>query len=68
MDPNAALREMRRAIAAIRDIQDSDVGPHWFDGVWYSAQIADEAVALVDAAEALDNWMRRGGFPADWSK
>lgn len=65
MDPNTALRNLRRAIARVRDIQNSEVGPRGFDRDAYQAELADCVVDLCDAAESLDGWLRKGGFPPD---
>jgi hypothetical protein len=56
MDPDAALATARSALAAIRAGEDSH-GEH----------MTDAKDDLVDAFEALDGWISRGGFlPAAW--
>lgn len=55
MDPNAALRDLRTALAE-REQADTDETAN---------QAAHEA---ADAAEALVGWLARGGFPPDWKK
>jgi hypothetical protein len=54
MDPDEALRQLRRAIAQYR--QAADPGQQ--------LQAADR---VIDHAEALDHWLTGGGFPpAAW--
>jgi hypothetical protein len=58
MDPNQALADMRDAIGLASALEDGDP-------VDYTAEqiLAD----LAEAAMALDNWLRIGGFlPDDW--
>lgn len=51
MDPNANLEEQRGIIACIQA------------GMY----TADDVSRLADLAEALDEWLKRGGFlPRDW--
>jgi hypothetical protein len=58
MDPDKALETMRAALARFRQIQDGIVGPE---------KMEDAAEALGDAAEALDEWLSRGGArPLAW--
>lgn len=68
MDPNANLREQRELVDEINDIQD-EVGD---DGVLTADQKEDLARAvfrLAELVEALDNWIRRGGFlPDTWQR
>jgi len=53
VDPNAALENAREAIRRIQTEKDTD------------AYVAD----LVDAFEALDGWLSRGGFlPEEWKR
>lgn len=55
MDPNEALANMRRWIAAVNEAKTRD-------------DLAICAVDLAQAAEALDEWLSGGGFPPDaWS-
>lgn len=59
MDPNAALREMRAAIQRFRVAQ--EMGDHEEDQL-------GEAGQAVEFAEALDEWLSRGGFlPTEWA-
>jgi hypothetical protein len=61
MDPDANLAELRRIIARARERADS-VG---YDAV----NDAIDLDRLADLAEALDEWLSRGGFlPEAWSK
>ena len=54
MDPDVVLRAARRAVARWRAANDEVSGGTAFD--------------LVEAFEALDDWLRRGGFlPAAWT-
>lgn len=55
MDPNAALVKLRGSIHAFRE-NDDEFNRHW-----------DHAETLVEAIEALDEWLSKGGYlPADW--
>lgn len=56
MDPNATLASIRETIREIdtRSRDGEEIGAHW-------------TYALIEAVEALDTWITRGGFPpADW--
>jgi hypothetical protein len=56
MDPNEALELARAAVAHWNYGERGDDDMKQFD-------------ALVNAFEALDQWLSKGGFlPADWSK
>jgi len=58
MDPNEALKNLREALR----------GWHANGNEWESA---DDPMSeqLVDAAEALDEWLSKGGFlPAAWQQ
>jgi hypothetical protein len=58
MDPDANLAEMRRIIARARERTDYD-----------AVNDAIDLDRLADLAEALDEWLSRGGFlPEAWSK
>jgi len=51
MDPNAALAQMRIFAALIVDGKGTE----------------SEAIELAEAVQALDEWIKRGGFlPAAW--
>ena len=64
MDPEEALRKAREALAQIRKAQDAD-----FPLETHNLVVAVQGVELADAFEALDEWMKKGGFaPADWQK
>lgn len=70
MDPEAALKEIRDLVEAIRERIDEhdgdDVDTMDPDDL---VTIAEDANALVDRFEGLDAWMSRGGFlPASWSE
>ena len=55
MDPDQALMDMRRAIEEM----DRSITPD---------EYTRATASLRDAAEALDEWLRKGGFlPAAWS-
>ena len=66
MDPNANLREQREIIRAIQAIEDTCSD----DGTFTSAQYAELAGLggrLAELVDALDGWIRAGGFlPGDW--
>lgn len=56
MDVNAALARLRAASQAL-SLADSD------------ERMAELAVELGDAFEALDEWLAKGGFlPDDWNR
>jgi|GEM_PF-1298127 len=59
MDPNEALRQIREAVSTWR--AGAEYG-------WRSEEDSDRcALRLVKHAEALDEWLSRGGFlPAAW--
>jgi hypothetical protein len=58
MDPNATLNELRAAVVNGRRVEVARNYP--LDDAW---------TQLLDASEALDEWLSKGGFlPADWSK
>lgn len=56
MDPNKALKKARAALAKVRAWQDEE------------GETSPEAAEdLVDAFEALDGWLSKGGFlPQAW--
>jgi hypothetical protein len=55
MDPDKALETIRGSILAYRENGDS-FNRHW-----------DHEETLVDAVEALDEWLSKGGYlPANW--
>ena len=56
MDPDEALRQLRTAIRDYRNATSI-------------AASEDAADRLAEHAEALDGWLRGGGFlPAEWSR
>lgn len=71
MDPNANLEEQLtivERINACRDHANEQTGEHQgFDGE--PCQCVDDAERLAELVEALDGWIRRGGFlPDAWRK
>lgn len=55
MDPNEALRALRAALADFDTALDAD-------------DANQAAMRLYDAADALDGWLSKGGFPPqDWA-
>lgn len=62
MDPNEALRELRAATLSARQQQDSDTDHESF------CVVSNRTVSeMINAAEALDGWLSRGGFlPGAW--
>ncbi len=57
MDPNAALATARRVVTNHRNGEEIDCDPD-----------TDALLELVDAFEALDEWITKGGFPpAAWT-
>lgn len=59
MDVNKALREMREAIATLREAASGDSN---------DAEI-QAGHAVADAAEAVDGWLSTGGFlPVAWAR
>ena len=58
MDPEAALLTLRELVTEIQDNREQAVA----DPEWVLAQFAEQF-------DALDNWLKNGGFlPADWKK
>lgn len=56
MDPEAALINMREAIAAVRSAPNPEA-------------LLIASTSLADAADALDGWLKSGGFlPLEWSR
>lgn len=56
MDPNANLREQLELVASLRESYEAEQG---LDEV--------DVMRLVDLVEALDGWLRKGGFlPRHW--
>lgn len=56
MDPNEVLRLIRESVAELRNSDDDNT----LDG----SQVGQ----LVDAIEALDEWLTKGGFlPSAWA-
>lgn len=56
MDPNAAHSVIRAQITRLRDQEGDELGYSNLDTGW-----------LIDAVEALDEWLSKGGFlPEAW--
>jgi hypothetical protein len=56
VDPDETLRQLRASIGDYRDATSI-------------AAAADAADRVADCAEALDGWLRGGGFlPVEWSR
>jgi len=56
MDPEAALINMREAVMAVRSAVTVD-------------DLVVESDNLANAADALDDWLKSGGFlPLEWSR
>ena len=56
MDPNANLKEQQRLSAELLEGNEDGIDPI-------------KAYRLAELVEALDGWIRRGGFlPTDWVK
>lgn len=54
MDPNEVLAQMRRSILLMQEAEGD-------------ASFMTSAAELLDAAEALDGWLSKGGFlPREW--
>ena len=54
MDPNQTLNDLRAAIVAGMDDNESENVPQWAEDV-------------LNLADALDTWLHNGGFlPRDW--
>ena len=61
MDPNEALREIRRLVARWTELEGK--GPEW------QAERTVVAAGLVLHTEGLDEWLTRGGFlPDAWDR
>ena len=59
MDPNATLNNLRQALASYWDL------PSGFTPAEEEAIVLD----LTEAAQALDEWISRGGFlPTEWER
>jgi hypothetical protein len=57
MDPNAALANLRDTYAPLRNMLAATNG-----------NLAEAAEDMLNAIEALDEWLSKGGFPpAAWS-
>ena len=69
MDPEAALREIRTAVAALKerfDASDQDFEHMDPDEL---VTIAEDTNELLDLIDGLDQWMSRGGFlPTSWAQ
>jgi hypothetical protein len=66
MDPDEALKNAREALAQLRAHQDNNEAPDDASGDAFLRLAAIEE--LVDAFEALDGWLSKGGFlPKDWA-
>jgi hypothetical protein len=52
MDPNEALRSIRRCIAELDKVSDAD-------------EMGSLCGELIEHVEALDQWLSQGGFPPD---
>lgn len=62
MDPNAVLQDLRDALSAFWSAQTTAAG------AVLASPLAGAADDLATAADALDSWLRKGGFlPTDWS-
>jgi hypothetical protein len=69
MDPDAALKNLRDALATVREKVDGPLGERDSElgGDYWEA--LDAANTAVDAFEALDGWIKgSGSLPADWRK
>ena len=62
MDADKALKNMRDGIARVRRCEEKEEGGG-------NASFSDAASELADAAEALDEWLSKGGYlPKPWSE
>lgn len=58
MDPDQALADLRAAMGELSAVR---------DGVFPQPDLAQAIEVATEAFEALDSWLKRGGFsPADW--
>jgi len=68
MDPNANLKEQLDLVRAINQIRDNCGA----DGSYTDAQLtalAGYAERLAELVEAMDGWIRKGGFlPKEWTR
>jgi hypothetical protein len=61
MDPNANLAEQRRCIETMKEM-DGHMG------IENMREFETAAWRLMELSEALDEWLKSGGFkPAEWS-
>lgn len=57
MDPNETLAKLRKAVGAFWTSENG------------SAAVADLADSIAEHADALDQWLSRGGFlPTPWTR
>jgi hypothetical protein len=57
MDPNETLKAIRDGIVNLRDLMDQGYAPY-----------PEDVQRLLSQAEALDEWLSKGGFlPKEWA-
>lgn len=71
MDPNTALGSMREALAHQHSLEERAERAYEKDLMGEGDALAEQAAAaalyVAEYAEALDEWLSKGGFlPADW--
>lgn len=67
MDPNANLKEQRELVKQINAIQDACSEEGKFTRL-QECELVDAGLRLAELVEALDNWIRNGGFkPTAWT-
>jgi hypothetical protein len=68
VDPNANLREQRECAKGLNSLRDGVAD----DGRYTVAELAaigGYAMRLAELVEALDEWIKSGGFlPEDWQR
>lgn len=67
MDPDVCLSELRELVATIRDFVEEEVEEAEAQDC-APGQTNDLLAQLVEHVEALDSWLKNGGFlPKDWA-
>lgn len=69
MDPDVTLAILRQTIAEFRRTYDADQGISYRSLDSRAETLIDLGDTLAESADALDQWMSKGGFkPRDWDE